>query len=297
MLHAPLERPGKVLRELMDQGVVVMPGAFNALSAIAARRAGAAGIYLSGGAVTNAHLGVPDIALITLDEMSGIAARVCHVVEVPVISDADTGFGEAWNVARTVIEFERAGVAGIHIEDQVSPKRCGHLAGKQVIEAEHMVTKIRAACEARKDPSFLIIARTDAYALEGMNGAVARAKEYVRAGADIVFPEGLDSEEAFAEFRRQIDVPLLANMTEFGVTPIIPARRFADIGYQIVIFPVTALRATLKTMQDLYADLVKDGTQEHWLDRMCTRKQLYETVEYDRYEDRDAMWARRLSPE
>jgi len=292
MLHAPLEHPGSILRERMARGIVVMPGVYNAISAIAARQAGAEALYLSGGAVTNALLGVPDIAMISLEEMAGTAAKVCQVVDVPLISDADTGFGEVWNVARTVIEFERAGAAGIHIEDQVSPKRCGHLAGKQVIETEHMVTKIRAACEVRRDPSFLIIARTDAHALEGIEGAVARAKAYVRAGADMIFPEGLDSEDAFREFRRRLDVPLLANMTEFGVTPIIPAKRFEEIGYQIVIFPVTALRAALKTMRDLYADLVRDGTQANWLERMCTRKQLYEAVEYDRYTEQEATWQR-----
>lgn len=276
---------------MFSDGIVVMPGAFNALSALAAVRSGASAVYLSGGATTNALVGVPDIALITLEEMAGTAARACQVTQVPIISDADTGFGETWNVVRTVIEMERAGLAGIHLEDQVSPKRCGHLEGKDVVPVSHMVSKIRAAVSAKSDPSFFIIARTDARGVEGLDAAIDRAKAYIDAGADAIFPEGLVNEEEFAAFRAGIDVPLLANMTEFGKTPLIPASRFEELGYQMVIFPVTALRVMLKTLESFYSDLVETGTQAGWMDRMRTRAELYETIEYAEYTAQDQRWS------
>jgi len=267
-----------------------MPGAFNALSALAAVRMGAEAVYLSGGATTNALVGVPDIALITLEEMSGTAARACQVTQVPIISDADTGFGETWNVVRTVIEMERAGLAGIHLEDQVSPKRCGHLEGKDVVPVAHMVSKIRAAVSAKSDPSFMIIARTDARGVEGLPAAIERAKAYIDAGADAIFPEGLADESEFEAFRKGISVPLLANMTEFGKTPLIPASRFEELGYQMVIFPVTALRVMLKTLEEFYGDLLATGTQAGWMDKMRTRQELYATIEYPDYTSQDQKW-------
>jgi methylisocitrate lyase len=284
MLGPPLESPGKVLRERFSKGIVVLPGAYDALSALAAYKAGAEAVYMSGGAMTNAQLGVPDIALMTLTEMSATVARACQVAPVPVVSDADTGFGAEWNAVRTVIEFERAGAAGIHIEDQVSPKRCGHLDGKAVVPCEEMCAKLRAAVSAKRDPSFLVIARTDAAGVEGVDAAIERAKAYVDSGADAVFPEGLGSEEEFAQFRSALpDVPLLANMTEFGKTPLITTAQFGAMGYQMVIFPVTALRVSLKALDSFYADLVKTGTQAGWMDRMATREELYERVDYGKY--------------
>ncbi|HXH62123.1 MAG TPA: methylisocitrate lyase [Fimbriimonadaceae bacterium] len=281
MLRAPLTSPGKTLREMFAKGIVVMPGAYDALSALAAYKAGAKAVYMSGGAMTNAHLGVPDIALMTLNEMSATVARACQVAPVPVVSDADTGFGAEWNTARTVIEFERAGCAGIHIEDQVSPKRCGHLDGKEVVPAEEMCAKIEKAVSAKRDGSFLVIARTDARGVESLSSAIDRAKAYVDAGADAVFPEGLESEKEFEAFREGLPgVPLLANMTEFGKTPLIPASKFGEMGYQMVIFPVTALRVSLKALDSFYSDLLTSGTQEAWMDRMVTRKELYERVDY-----------------
>ena len=290
MIHAPLSSPGKQLRDQMSQGIVVMPGVYNALSAIAAYKEGAKALYISGGATTNALLGVPDIALMTQGEFSDQAAKICQVAPVPIISDADTGFGETWNVVRTVIEMERAGLAGIHLEDQVSPKRCGHLEGKQLITSEQMASKLRAAVDSKRDPSFLIIARTDARGVEGIAGAIARAQVYAESGADAIFPEGLESEEEFGQFREAISIPLLANMTEFGKTPLIPAARFEQLGYNMVIFPVTALRVTLKAIRAFYADLLNQGTQAAWMDRMATRDELYQVIDYPEYARRDVNW-------
>jgi len=290
MIQPPIPSPGKRLRDLMAEGIVVMPGAFSALTALAAYKQGAQAVYLSGGAITNNHLGVPDIALISLDEMSGVAARACQVAPVPILCDADTGFGEEWNVVRTVIEMERAGLAGIHLEDQVSPKRCGHLEGKEVLGAAQMAAKVKAAVSAKRDSSFVIVARTDARGVEGLEAAIDRAKRYVDAGADAIFPEGLASEAEFEEFRKGVPGPLLANMTEFGKTPLIPAAKFHELGYQMVIFPVTALRVMLKAVEEFYADLLRTGTQAGWMDRMRTRAELYETIDYTGFGAKGTEW-------
>ena len=290
MIQPPLQSPGQLLRDQMAKGIVVMPGAFSPLTALAAYKEGAKAVYLSGGAITNNLLGVPDIAMISLDEMSGVAARACQVAPVPIICDADTGFGEAWNTVRTVIEMERAGLAGIHLEDQVSPKRCGHLDGKDVISREHMEGKIRAAVAVKKDPSFMIIARTDSRGVEGLDAAIDRAKAYVQAGADAIFPEGLANEAEFAAFRKGVDAPLFANMTEFGKTPLIPAKRFEELGYQMVIFPVTALRVMLKAVEEFYEELLATGTQAGWMENMRTRQELYETIDYADYSAKEQVW-------
>jgi len=290
MIRSPLSSPGALLRAQMNEGIVVMPGAFSALSALAAYKQGARAVYLSGGAITNNLLGVPDIALVSLNEMSGVAAQACQVAPVPMICDADTGFGETWNTVRTVIEMERAGLAGIHLEDQVSPKRCGHLDGKDLISSEQMQTKIRAAIDAKRDCSFLIIGRTDARGVEGMPAAIDRAKAYVDAGADAIFPEGLVSEAEFDEFRAAVNGPLLANMTEFGKTPLITAKRFEELGYNMVIFPVTALRVMLKAIEEFYSDLLSTGTQADWIDKMRTRAELYQTIDYSEFTQQDLKW-------
>ncbi len=290
MLRPPLQSPGAKLRELISNDTVLMPGVFNAISAVSAHKAGAKALYLSGAGLTNGTLGVPDIALASLTEFAQIASYVCEIAQVPVISDADTGFGEALNVMRTVIEMERAGLAGIHLEDQVSPKRCGHLDGKSVIPAEQMVQKIRAAVDSKRDPSFMIIARTDARAVEGLQSAIDRATKYVEAGADAIFPEGLQSEEEFAQFRKGVKAPLLANMTEFGKTPIISMPRFKELGYEMVIYPMTAFRVMLKAIDECYAELLATGTQQGILDKMRTRKELYERIEYAEYEAKDSGW-------
>jgi methylisocitrate lyase len=277
----------------MEQGIVVMPGAFSPLTAMAAVKQGAQAVYLSGGAMTNNLLGLPDIGLISLEELAGVAARTCQVTQVPVISDADTGFGEVWNVTRAVIELERAGLAGIHLEDQESPKKCGHLDGKSVISTSDMCAKLRAGVSAKSDPSFMIIARTDARNIEGIDAAIDRAKAYVQAGADAIFPEGLISEQEFEQFSSQISVPLLANMTEFGKTPLLTATQFESLGYKMVIYPVTALRVMLRAVEEFYAELIATGTQAGWMEKMRTRGELYETLEYRAYADQDISWSQK----
>lgn len=290
MIRPPLSSPGATLRELMSEATLCLPGAFNALSALAAFKAGAKAVYLSGGAMTNCHLGAPDIGLMTLGEMSEIAARACQAAPIPIICDADTGFGESWNVSRTVIEMERAGLAGIHLEDQVMPKRCGHLDGKSLISPDAMEEKIRAAIAARRDPSFLIIARTDAASVEGMEAAIKRARGFIQAGADVIFPEGLASEDEFQEFRKAVPGPLLANMTEFGRTPLLSVADFERLGYQLVIFPVSAMRVMLKAVEEFYASLLLEGTQAGWLSRMKTRAELYDLIDYSDYQTAEVKW-------
>jgi methylisocitrate lyase len=291
MLKPPISQSGTVLRKAMAERTVILPGVFNAISAVSASKAGAEGLYLSGAGITNAGLGVPDIALATLTEFAQTAAAVTAISQLPVISDADTGFGEALNVRRTVIEMERAGLAGIHLEDQVNPKRCGHLDGKRVIEATEMAAKVRAAVDSKQYSSFLIIARTDARGVEGLDSAIARAKAYVDAGADAIFPEGLASEAEFEAFRKAIAVPLLANMTEFGKTPIISATRFSELGYNLVIFPMTAFRVMLKALDETYVELIGQGTQAKIMERMRTRAELYDRLDYAEYDNLDQMWA------
>ncbi|QYK53059.1 MAG: methylisocitrate lyase [Fimbriimonadaceae bacterium] len=293
MIHPPLKKPGQILRDMWRDQIVVMPGAFSALSALAAYKQGAQAIYLSGGAITNNLTGLPDIAVITPEELSSTAARACQVAPIPIISDADTGFGDVWNVARTVIEMERAGLAGIHLEDQVSPKRCGHLDGKEIISTAEMEAKLRAAVDHKSDPSFLIIARTDARGIAGINETINRAKAYVQAGADGIFPEGLESEAEFAAVREALPgVPLLANMTEFGKTPLITAQQFNNLGYQMVIFPVTALRVMLKAVEEFYADLLQTGTQADWIEKMRTRNELYATIDYLDFTAKDKTYSK-----
>lgn len=291
MLRPVPSSPGSQLRRMMQEDTVLMPGVFNGISAVSAHKAGAKALYLSGAGITNAALGTPDIALATLTEFAQQAAYVTQIAPIPVISDADTGFGESLNVMRTVIEMERSGLAGIHLEDQVSPKRCGHLDGKSVISGEDMERKVRAAVDSKRDDSFLIIARTDARGVEGLDAAIERARRYEAAGADAIFPEGLSSEEEFERFRAGVSVPLLANMTEFGKTPIIPVSRFKELGYQMVIFPMTAFRVMLKALDECYAELLETGTQAGMLDGMRTRKELYERIDYAEYDEMDRHWA------
>ncbi len=275
----------------MARDIVVMPGVFNAISAVSAHKAGAEALYLTGAGITNASLGVPDIALATLTEFAQQAAYVTQVAPVPVLSDADTGFGEGLNVARTVIEMERSGLAGIHLEDQVSPKRCGHLDGKTCIEPEDMARKIRAAVDSKRDSDFLIVARTDARGVEGLDRAIERARLYEGSGADAIFPEGLCSDQEFETLRKALKVPLLANMTEFGKTPITPVSRFRELGYQMVIFPMTAFRVMLKALDETYAELLSTGTQAGLLSAMRTRKELYERIDYSEYDALDQKWS------
>ncbi|MEW5884604.1 MAG: methylisocitrate lyase [Armatimonadota bacterium] len=289
----PLKRsPGEQLRKRMEQDIVVLPGVWDAITARIAESAGAHGLYLTGAGVTNSRLGAPDVALLTLLEMADQARNVCDAVSIPVIADADTGYGGTWNALRTVREFERAGLAGLHIEDQVIPKKCGHLDGKELVHLDEMEAKIRAAVTARSDPSFVVIARTDARGVAGMDEAIRRANAYVRAGADVIFPEGLESREEFAEFRSRVDAPLLANMTEFGKTPLITVDEFRSLGYNLVIFPMTAFRVMMKAVEDAVRVLLSEGTQQPLLERMRTRQELYDLIEYQKYEELDQTLSR-----
>ncbi len=278
---------GKNLRELLrGDHIIMVPGVFNPLSALLAKKHGFKAIYLSGAALT-ASYGLPDLGLITLDEMLYMVRKIRSIVDTPLIVDVDVGYGEILNVARTVKEMEEAGAAAIQIEDQEMPKKCGHLGSKKLIPAEEMVYKIRAAVSVRKE--LLIVARTDARGVEGMVEAIRRAKMYAEAGADIIFPEALLSEEEFKKFREEIDIPLLANMTEFGKTPYITAKEFEEMGYNIVIFPVTSLRMAANAIEDTYRELSKKGTQRDILDRMMTREELYRLINYKKYEEFDRL--------
>jgi methylisocitrate lyase len=269
------------LHELIRKGCVAMPGVPNASFARQVERAGFSAVYLSGAGMANATAGVPDIGLLTLTEVAQLAGYVAKAVKIPVIVDADTGFGGAESVARTIFELERAGLAGCHIEDQEFPKRCGHLAGKTLIPAKEMAARIEAAVRARRDQDFLIMARTDARAVEGFEDAVKRARIYVDAGADAIFPEALQSADEFKAFVRKVKVPLLANMTEFGKSPLLSFKELEELGYRMVIFPMSAFRVAMKATNEFFRALKKQGTQAGWLEKMQTRKELYELLEYD----------------
>ena len=258
-----------------------MPGVPNAAFARQVERAGFSAVYISGAGLANATAGVPDIGLLTLTEVAQLAGYIAKAVKIPALVDADTGFGGAESVARTISELERAGLAGCHIEDQEFPKRCGHLAGKTLIPAEEMAEKIKAAVRVRRDPDFVIMARTDARAVESFDDAVKRALLYVDAGADAIFPEALQSAEEFRAFAGAMKVPLLANMTEFGKSPLLSFKELEAIGYRMVIFPMSAFRVAMKATEEFLRGLKEQGTQTAWLEKMQTRKELYELLDYD----------------
>ena len=271
----------KRLRELITKGAVIIPGVPNAAMARQTERAGFEAVYASGAGMANATAGVPDIGLLTLTEVAQLAGYIAKAVKIPAIVDADTGFGGAENVGRTIRELEATGLAGCHIEDQEFPKRCGHLAGKSIVDVEEMVGKIKAAVGARRDPNFMIIARTDARGVEDFDRVVERAGEYLAAGADAIFPEALQSAEEFRDFAKEIDLPLLANMTEFGKSPLLTFEQLADFGYRMVIFPQSAFRVSMKASEKFFAALKKTGTQSDWIHKMQTRQELYDLLDYD----------------
>jgi methylisocitrate lyase len=280
------------LRELIALRPIVMPGAFNALAAMQIERAGFDALYISGAAMAAAR-GLPDIGLLSMTEAQGEAEQIAKAVRIPAVADVDTGYGPPLNVMRTTRAFEGAGVAGIQLEDQETPKKCGHLPGKKLLAAPEMARKVSAAAEARRDPDFLIIARTDARSVEGLEAAVRRARLYIEAGADAIFPEALESADEFRAFARLLSaegvkVPLVANMTEFGKTPYLTVREFEDLGYRLILFPVTLLRVATKAMERMLAELKDLGTQRESLDKMHTRQQLYDLLRYDQYEQQDA---------
>ena len=269
------------LREIIAKGAIMLPGVPNAAIARQVEQVGFEAVYISGAGMANATAGVPDIGLLTLTEVAQLAGYIAKAIKIPAIVDADEGFGGAENVARTVRKLEGASLAGCHIEDQDFPKRCGHVSGKRLVEIEEMVGKIKAAVAARRDPNFMIIARTDARAVEGFDRAVERAGEYIAAGADAIFPEALQSFEEFRDFAKEIDVPLLANMTEFGRSPLLSFHDLVDLGYRMVIFPQSAFRVAMKAGEKFLRALKESGTQKDWIDEMQTREELYHLLDYD----------------
>ncbi len=269
------------LRTLIAEKTVVLPGAVNALSAKLIERQGFDAVYLSGAVLANSIGGFPDVGLMTLTEAAAHASFVVNAVNIPVIMDADTGFGEVGNVARTVHVLEQLGVSGIHIEDQVFPKRCGHLEGKELVDCSAFCEKITAAIEAKSDPDFLLIARTDARSVAGYDEAVKRAHAYVDAGAEAIFPEALVDKAEFERFAKDVPVPLLANMTEFGKTPYLTVEVFTALGYKLVIFPVSLQRIAMHAMQNALSVIYNDGTQSALLDHMQTRDELYDLLKYE----------------
>ncbi len=274
------------LRRLISKGIVVTPGVFNGISALIAERHGFKALYLSGSGVAGG-MGLPDLSLTSLSDVVEEVRRIKLVSGLPLIVDVDTGFGEVLNVERTVKEIERAGASSIHIEDQVLPKKCGHLEGKKLVEVEEMVEKIQAASKSKKNKDFIVIARTDARSVDGIDSAIERAKLYQRAGADGIFPEALESEEEFKEFAKKVKGILLANMTEFGKSPLLSAKELEKLGYRIVIFPLTAFRGALKKIDEIYSDLSKKGTQREFISNMMSRKEYYDLINYSSYEDED----------
>lgn len=278
--------PGRRFREALKSAPLAIPGVFNALTARLARQAGFRAVYQSGAALS-ASLAMPDVGLVTLTEFAGHARSLTAAVDIPVLSDADTGFGPPLCVERTVREFETAGLAGLHLEDQELPKRCGHLTGKSLVGPAEMAAKIRAAVAARRDPDFVIIARTDARSVESLEAALDRAALYAEAGADLIFPEALESADEFARFAQKSTVPLLANMTEFGRSPLLSLDELGSMGYAAVLFPVTVFRVAMKAAEQALRELAQAGTQSGMLERMQTRAELYELLEYDRFNQRD----------
>ncbi|NLG75634.1 MAG: methylisocitrate lyase [Xanthomonadaceae bacterium] len=286
---------GERFAQLLERPTILqIPGAYNGLSALQAKRSGFDALYLSGAAMS-ASMGLPDLGIITIDDVCFFIRQIARASGLPVLVDGDTGYGEALNAMHMVRSFEEAGAAAVHIEDQILPKKCGHLSDKRLLSPNDMAAKIAAAVRARRH--LRIIARTDAAASEGLEGAVARAKLYLQAGADAIFPEALTSAEMFREFSRRVQAPLLANMTEFGRTPPFTAKEFESMGYRMVIWPVSALRVAAKAHERLYQALKNEGSAQSMLPQMQTRHELYETIDYARYEALDSSIVRSIVPD
>jgi methylisocitrate lyase len=278
--------PARQLRELVREQTIQVPGAPFALAARLIEQCGYEAVYLSGAALSAGLLGLPDLGLVTLTELVEQTRCLTRVCGLPVIVDADTGFGDLLNVERTVCELEAAGAAAIQIEDQESPKRCGHREGKRLVSPEVMCAKLRVAAAARSDPDTILIARTDARGVTGLDDAIARARQYLAAGADWVFPEALRTKEEFAAVAKAVDATLVANMTEFGQSPLLTLEELAEIGYRVVLYPVTLLRVAMKAAEAALHLLATEGTQRDLLDLMQTREELYELLDYAAFESR-----------
>ena len=277
------EKRIELKNKLKKQKILKFPGAYNPLTAKLIAEIGFEGIYISGGVMAN-DLGVPDIGLTTLKEVSYRANQISRVTDLPTIVDADTGFGDC---KKTIETFENLGLSGCHIEDQIDQKRCGHLDNKEIIPSATMVNKIKTAVKAKKDKNFLVIARTDANSVEGLKKTIDRVKAYEDAGADIIFPEAMKDEKEFEQIRKNSKVNLLANMTEFGKSKLLSANELENLGYNIVIYPVTTQRLAMKSVEDGLRTIINDGHQNNIIDKMQTRKRLYELVEYEKYNTPD----------
>ena len=275
-------------------GILGLPGAHDPLAALLARKAGFRALYVSGAALS-ASLALPDLGILTLDELSRITRAIVRASALPVLVDGDTGYGEVLNVVRLVRELEDAGAAAVQLEDQVLPKKCGHLSDKRLVGPEEMARKVAAA--VRTAGHLRVVARTDAVELEGLDQGIARARLYREAGAHAIFPEALRTKEELRAFAEAVPGPLLANMTEFGRTPLLPAAELENLGYKMVIWPVSALRVGARAIEAFYADLARVGTQTAWLDRMQTRRELYELIGYHDYEALDETIARSVLPD
>ena len=277
------EKRIELKNKLKKQKILKFPGAYNPLTAKLIAEIGFEGVYISGGVMAN-DLGVPDIGLTTLKEVSYRANQISRVTDLPTIVDADTGFGDC---KKTIETFENLGLSGCHIEDQIDQKRCGHLDNKEIIPSATMVNKIKTAVKAKKDKNFLVIARTDANSVEGLKKTIDRVKAYEDAGADIIFPEAMKDEKEFEQIRKNSKANLLANMTEFGKSKLLSANELENLGYNIVIYPVTTQRLAMKSVEDGLRTIMNDGHQNNIIDKMQTRKRLYELVEYEKYNTPD----------
>ncbi len=284
---SPADKRAEFRKALNSGKLLQFPGAYNPMVAMLIEQTGFEGVYVSGAVMANS-LGLPDIGMTTLSEVSSAASSIARVTSLPTIMDIDTGFGETMSVARTIKELTYLGIAGCHMEDQVNPKRCGHLDNKELVTTDAMVQKLKAASDAKTDPNFLLIARTDARAAEGLDAAIDRAKAYVDAGADMIFPEAMKDESDFEAFRKAIDVPLLANMTEFGKSRLLTTSELENLGYNLVIYPVTTQRLAMFAVENGLNAIKTQGTQEGVLDQMQTRKRLYEVLDYEAYNKYDS---------
>jgi methylisocitrate lyase len=279
--------PGSLFRGALEsERPLQIVGAINAYSALLAARAGFKALYLSGAGVANASFGVPDLGITSLNDVCEDVRRITGATTLPLLVDADTGWGGAFNIARTIRELSRAGAAGCHLEDQVQAKRCGHRPNKALVTAEEMVDRIKAAADSRGGDDFVIMARTDAVASEGLEAGINRAANYVRAGADMIFAEALESGADFARFCREIDAPVLANLTEFGKTPQLGLEELRQAGVRMVLYPLSAFRAMSASALAVYGAIRRDGNQARVIDRMQTRSELYEVLDYLRYEQK-----------
>ena len=276
----------RLWQALEEERPLQVVGTINAYSALLAERAGFKAIYLSGAGVANASFGLPDLAMTTLNDVCEDIRRICYATDVPLLVDADTGWGGAFMIGRTVREMIRGGAAGCHIEDQVVAKRCGHRPGKTLVDMAEMMDRIKAAVDGRTDPKFVIMARTDAHAVEGQQAALERAAGYVEAGADMIFAEALTTVEEYRQFTSAIDVPVLANLTEFGKTPLFTKEEMAEAGVRLTLYPLSAFRAMSAAAENVYQTLRKDGTQKAIIDTMQTRSALYDVLGYHEYEQK-----------